>query len=401
MMHPRRFFSFSFCFIIGLLFTGGLVAADSSAPTLQYDNQRTGRTENIGPSQAELQWSFKTKGSIHGSPVIAPDGTLYIASTDRTLYALNSAGQEQWKYVAQESIFGTPALGSDGSVMFGDLNGRYYSVLPGGNEKWIFQLTGGNDRRILTSPVVDSTGQSYIGGWNDNFVAIRADGNIRWKSTVAGLVSSSPVLDASENVYIATQERSELAVRRFKPSSATSVWKYTDPIGVDYRIVASPAINTLRNAVYIGVCRDDDGILYGINTETGTRSFRKVLPKGILSSPAIAQDGTLYIGCLDGNLYAINPAGGTTLWSFKVDAPYIFGSPSIDGHGVIYIGDTDGILYAIAPDGKLLWKHELTSNIHSAPVVSADGTLYVTSYDSHLYAFTQPAAVRDWWLMNP
>ena len=32
----------------------------------------------------------------------------------------------------------------------------------------------------------------------------------------------------------------------------------------------------------------------------------------------------------------------------------------------------------------------------SAPVVGADGTLYVTSNDSTLYALRNPTAVRDW-----
>src|SRR5476651_897531 len=35
----------------------------------------------------------------------------------------------------------------------------------------------------------------------------------------------------------------------------------------------------------------------------------------VVSSPAIAADGTIYIGSLDGKLYAINP-NGTKKWAF-------------------------------------------------------------------------------------
>jgi hypothetical protein len=41
----------------------------------------------------------------------------------------------------------------------------------------------------------------------------------------------------------------------------------------------------------------------------GTELWEFETSNGILSSPAIAADGTIYIGSDDGNLYAINPDG--------------------------------------------------------------------------------------------
>jgi len=36
----------------------------------------------------------------------------------------------------------------------------------------------------------------------------------------------------------------------------------------------------------------------------------------ILSSPAIGSDGTIYFGSLDGNLYAVDPAGALK-WNYQ------------------------------------------------------------------------------------
>ena len=70
----------------------------------------------------------------------------------------------------------------------------------------------------------------------------------------------------------------------------------------------------------------------------------------IKSSPAIAQDGTIYIESFDGNLYAINP-NGTQKWTSSIngtDQGLILGSsPIIAQDGTIYIGSTDNSVYAI------------------------------------------------------
>ena len=39
-------------------------------------------------SAGKLAWVFPTGGSVHSSPAIAADGTVYIGSTDGNLYAI-------------------------------------------------------------------------------------------------------------------------------------------------------------------------------------------------------------------------------------------------------------------------------------------------------------------------
>src|SRR4029450_5188574 len=70
----------------------------------------------------------------------------------------------------------------------------------------------------------------------------------------------------------------------------------------------------------------------------------------IQSSPAIGQNGVIYSGSYDANLYALNP-DGTTRWQFPTSG-LIFSSPAIAPDGTIYIGSYDQKLYAITPNGS-------------------------------------------------
>lgn len=107
--------------------------------------------------------------------------------------------------------------------------------------------------------------------------------------------------------------------------------------------------------------------------------------RDILSSPAIAADGTIYFGSRDNNLYAIDP-DGSLKWTFDVGGDS--SSPAIASDGTIYVGSsiTDNNLYAINPDGSLKWQFTMGDDILSPPVVTSNGIIYVGSKDHHLYA---------------
>jgi outer membrane protein assembly factor BamB len=385
-------------------------------PTFHYDNQRTGRTDYTGPDQPQLLWSYKANLSITASPVIAQDGTIYIGATDGTLYAIQPDGSLKWAYEVEESIFGTPAITPDGNILFGDLAGRFYSVSPDGTQNWIYrflQTWNQKDLRIITSPLVDENGQSYVCSWNREFHAIDGDGIYRWKKTMSGLLSAAPAMDGDGNIYLAEKDGKNLRYHKFRPSSSNPVWSQSESLDVSGdRQIAAPAIDNERGILYLAACKLNNGVLFAFDTATGTRKWFRNLDKGVISSPAIGHDGTIYVGTLGsrkaqdaderltkttfGQLVAFSPSNGSQQWTFVTDGYFIFGSPTVDGNGTIYVGDSDGILYALSPAGEELWRFETPSAIASAPVVSSDGTLYVTSFDGRLYAISNPTAVMNW-----
>jgi len=68
----------------------------------------------------------------------------------------------------------------------------------------------------------------------------------------------------------------------------------------------------------------------------------------VRSGPAIAADGTVYVGSLDRKLYAINQ-DGSLKWIFTTGNYLNSSSPAIDADGTVYVGSFDHKLYAFGP----------------------------------------------------
>ena len=132
------------------------------------------------------------------------------------------------------------------------------------------------------------------------------------------------------------------------------------------------------NAQHTGQCP------YDTSKNNGTLKWKYQTGNRVLSSPAIASDGTIYVGSDDNYLYAINP-DGTLKWRYQIGWK-VESSPAIASDGTIYVGSDDNYLYAINPDGTLKWQYRTGGDIHSSPAIASDGTIYVGSYDNYLYA---------------
>jgi len=151
-------------------------------------------------------------------------------------------------------------------------------------------------------------------------------------------------------------------------------------------VVSSPAI-AQDGTIYVG---SDDNYLYAINPD-GSLKWKFKTGASVCSSPAIAQDGTIYVGSLDHYLYAINP-NGCLKWKFET-GNWVWSSPAIAQDGTIYVGSLDDYLYALNPDGSLKWKFKTKGVVESSPAIAQDGTIYVGSSD-HLYAISSNGTIK-------
>ncbi len=177
-------------------------------------------------------------------------------------------------------------------------------------------------------------------------------------------------------------------------------------------IVTSPAI--ADGVVYIGAL---DGHLYAIDQETGKEkwNFKSRMP--IASSPAVIGD-TLYFVSSAGSLAALDIKTGQPKWVYAIeyerkfeaknlhgypsatqtipDAWDIFTSSPAVANGKVYFGGGDGNVYAVeAQTGTLLWKFPTKDVVHSSPAV-VNNVVYIGSWDSYLYAIDADSGQEKW-----
>jgi len=111
------------------------------------------------------------------------------------------------------------------------------------------------------------------------------------------------------------------------------------------------------------------------------------------SSPAVAPDGTIYIGAMDHKLYAVS-TNGVLLWTVTTGSE-IRSTPAIGPDGTLYFGSRDRHLYAVTAEGKLRWRFATGWWVDSSPALSPDGTISFGSWDGKFYALT-PAGALKW-----
>ncbi len=144
-------------------------------------------------------------------------------------------------------------------------------------------------------------------------------------------------------------------------------------------IQSSPALAP-DGTIYVG---SHDGSLYALNPD-GTKKWQFRTAANIPSSPVVATDGTIYIGSLDRTLYALTP-GGRIKWLISPRSP-IAATPALGHQGDIYVATAFNRLYAISPNGSKRWEFNAGGNLVSSPLVTPGGNICFGCQDGRLYA---------------
>lgn len=115
---------------------------------------------------------------------------------------------------------------------------------------------------------------------------------------------------------------------------------------------------------------------------------------GAFESTAAIVDGVVYIGDMDGKLYALNLSDGKELGHFQVESGFL-ASPAVRD-GLIYLGDIDGKCYCL--DAKTLkekWSFQTEAEVDSSANFWNDKVLFA-SQDRHLYCLDAQTGKEVW-----
>ena len=347
-------------------------------PQSRHDGQNTGRSSYKGPAAPGLLWSssIDTTGPYAASiscPVIDNNGIIYVGGGG--LQAFNQDGTRKWKYYDDSNTYyyfssirySSPIMGSSGTIYCAvGLTSNYDSAKP-----IIYAVNpDGTQKWRYIHDVYDPSYKV-----RSQFLGMTVNGN-----TVYTVMEVAHYTGDNYNSGNIVKRRNHLLAIN---DSGAVVWSYEIPVGI---FVYSPPAVASDGTIYVGVgyakpvyYSYGSGMLYAINPD-GSEKWRIEVDDNVYASPAIASDGTIYVGT-GMSLYAVNPTNGSIKWNTVVGgyASGIMNPPAIGPEGNIYIA-RDYVVYAVNPtDGSTKWKVSVGGYSAGAPAIDSQGILYVSN----------------------
>jgi len=132
-----------------------------------------------------------------------------------------------------------------------------------------------------------------------------------------------------------------------------------------------------QGSLFIG-CYDNN--LYALNAADGQFQWKYATEGGIVSRPLVFENN-VFFGSEDQRLHVVNVRTGKVVWTYYTEGK-IYSSPRIaEGH--IFFGSDDQDLHAVNVNtGRAIWKFSTDGAIHSTPLVANEMIYFGTEIGS-------------------
>ena len=323
----------------------------------------------------DTAFSYPVDGDLTEAGVsLGLDGSVYAASKEGTLYAVDSLGRYLWSYDAEGSIYSSPLVSKDGALTFASGN-NVIRLDAAGNFLWKYTTTG-----TVFSPLAEAVdGTIYVSDFNKRFYAIAWDGSLSWQISLGtetyGTVKSGPAIAADGTIYVGLEKLYAL------DNKGAVVWSYAAADGRP-SAQAVPANNGL---IYFPTTKS----LYAVDT-TGTLVWS--YPAGSFASPVMDNSGNLYYGSSNGSLYVLNALTGAMTKEYVIGADVF--ATAISSGKTLFAGSADSTLYAYDSLGVQMFAFKAGGSIEGA-IAANEGRVYFSATDGVLYSAETGASGPD------
>ena len=326
------------------------------------------------------KFKFSLNGPVYAGPSMLGNDILYVIGTGDAVYRLDSAGNALYSLQVGGDVKSSSSIAYDTTVYIASSDKNLYAFSRSGNAAWPALPLGGI---LASTPTVDSAANVlYLGVSNKNFVAVnRSAGIVSWSYFAdAPIVGSAAITLDRKLVFAAVTG----TVYGFDLSNLSSSLSPTWQLSLSDSILGSPAVD---GAGFIYYCTSG-GKVVKISLPSGQPAnveWTAQTGGQAVSSPVIDGYGTLYVGASDGKLYSIETQDGKIKWTYATAAP-IYSTPAVSSVNMIYVGNHAGRVCAIDTGAILHWYYQDSTGA-DAPLLYHNGTLYVGTTGGRLVAF--------------
>jgi outer membrane protein assembly factor BamB len=253
-------------------------------------------------------------------------------------------------------------------------------------------LVGVSNQVTDDSSVVQEESYQYMTDWSVHLTneTLREEINEPFYSTVESVSEPSPLsgpMDSAWSMQSHDIRHTGCSQYSTADNPGTEKWRFRT---FDWGLVETSAVIDNDGIIYFGTI-GGDSTLYALYPDC-TKKWHYTTPGLIWSSPAIAEDGTIYVADWSSKLHAMNP-DGQRKWVFSTGDPAST-SPNIAEDGTIYVGTMGGYLFAVNPNGTEQWHLNLGGNLISSPAIGQDGTIYIGTTSNCFYSVNPNGSVR-------
>ena len=359
---------------------------DASVPLrtmmLHGDARRTHRASAVAPrSEPALAWVRDVGGPVEAQVVSSPDErTLYVASLAGTLTALaTDDGAVRWVVALGDRAYATPCVGDDGTIYQGSDAKKFVAVSAEGSIRWSLDTDGDAD----TGPAIAADGTIVFAAGRMVY-GVTTHGQVAWRFAAKRKVFAAPAIDASGRVFVASQDHHVYALG----AEHRALWSVDLGDDVD----GAPAIGD-DQGVFVGT---DGGDVVRLDGADGRVVWRTPVGGYVRGALSIARNGDVMAGVYgpspravrvrgsDGVIVGTRAVQGTGAREFGVQ-----GGALEDSLGALVFGTQGDDVLAIDAaygSGTLLWRVTTRGDVDAPVTLLSDGTLVVASDDGTVRA---------------
>jgi len=273
-----------------------------------------------------LIFRYSTGGALRSRPAAGRDGTTYILSEDRYLYAVDPDGLTVFRSFLGERVGDCLSVGRDGTVYCGSKDGKLFAVNPRGGIIWSFAM----ESQPAGDPITLPDGTVIVAASSGTLYGLSHTGRLLWQRSLQTQITESPVSGEYGDLFV--------------PCADSRVYR----------------LSLAGEVIWDFLCA------------------------GIPGRPALGADGSVYLSTSSGTIVSILPQG---VMGFSYTADTGFSSPVIGEH-CIYATSSDGYLLCISMEGKLLWKLKLPVDAQSGCTLGK-GKIYVQGNRGELFTISE------------